>query len=105
MDNDTDGRWMTYEELAIARGIDRNSARRLASRLKWRRQQDNQQIVRVYVPAARDEPDRRRRDMPADNPPDMSHAIGALEAAGTKRTRADALRGRIRDAFRLVPAP
>ena len=67
---------MTSEELAEVRGIDRHSARRLASRLKWQRQKDNQQIVRVYVPLSRAEPDRRHRDMPADNP----QAISAFEA-------------------------
>jgi chromosome segregation ATPase len=81
MDTDADGRWMTYEELAEVRGIDRHSARRLASRLKWQRQKDNQQIVRVYVPVLRAEPDRRRRDMPADRPQDISHAVSALQAA------------------------
>jgi chromosome segregation ATPase len=81
MDTGDDGRWMTYEELAAARGIDRNSARRLASRLKWRRQRDNQQIVRIYVPSLRDAPDPRHRDTPADDPRAVSGAVGALEAA------------------------
>jgi chromosome segregation ATPase len=119
MDTDADGRWMTYEELAEVRGIDRHSARRLASRLKWRRQKDNQQIVRVYVPLSRTEPDRRHRDMPADNPQDISRAISVMEAAigalreqleqangradraetgrDTERSRADELRDRLDD--------
>ena len=96
MDTDADGRWMTYEELAEVRGIDRHSARRLASRLKWQRQKDNQQIVRVYVPISRAEPDRRHRDMPADNPQDISGAISVLEAAiAAVRERSEADQGTI----------
>jgi hypothetical protein len=91
MDAGEDGRWMTYAELAEARGIDHQSARRLASRLKWQRQTDNQQIVRVYVPAARAEPGRRQRDMTADHPRDLSRAISALETAVASLTeRAEA---------------
>jgi chromosome segregation ATPase len=86
MDTEADGRWMTYEELAEVRGIDRHSARRLASRLKWARQRDNQQIVRVYVPISRAEPDRRHRDMPADNPQDISRVIGLLGASVSSLT-------------------
>jgi len=66
---------MTCEELAAARSIDRQSARRLASRLKWRRQANNQQTVRVYVPPVRDELDRRHRDMPTDD----RQMIGTVE--------------------------
>jgi hypothetical protein len=86
MDADNeDGRWLTYSELAVARGIDRQSARRMANRTGWRRQKDNQGIVRVYVPFGREAPLRRERDTsadkPADMPADMSHAIRALEAS------------------------
>jgi hypothetical protein len=87
--DDVDGRWMTYSELADARGIDRQSARRMANRTGWRRQKDNQGVVRVYVPLGRDAPHRRERDTSADLPADMSadvtadisHAIRALEAS------------------------
>jgi hypothetical protein len=50
MSEDTD-RWMTYPELAAARGISRASAARLVRRRKWRRQTDNQGAVRILVPA------------------------------------------------------
>ena len=101
MDIDADGQWMTYEELAEVRGIDRQSARRLASRLKWRRQKDNRQIVRVYVPSMSAMPQREKRDisagMPAVTSADMSVVIRPLEAAVTslreqlarERARAD----------------
>lgn len=74
-----DSRWLTYDELAEARGIDRQSARRLASRLKWRRQQDNRQTIRVLVPEDWAERPPRTRGSSAD----MSRAVAALEAAVT----------------------
>jgi len=98
-----DGRWLTYDELAEARGIDRQSARRMANRSRWRRQKDNHGVVRVYVPLAQAIRQRRQRDVPAgistDKPADMSagtsadirQAIGALEAAVVAfRERAEA---------------
>jgi hypothetical protein len=45
-----DARWMTFAELAAARGISRASASRLVRRRKWRRQSDNQGNVRILVP-------------------------------------------------------
>jgi hypothetical protein len=45
-----DGRWMTYGELARARGIDRQSAVKLVRRQHWRRQPGNNGEVRVFVP-------------------------------------------------------
>jgi PIN domain nuclease of toxin-antitoxin system len=88
-DTDMDGRWMTYAELAAARGIDHQSARRLASRSKWRRQKDNHQIVRVFVPSTVTWWRRRKQDMSmdtsaamtADVTADMSRAISAFESA------------------------
>jgi hypothetical protein len=84
-DIDAEGRWMTYAELADGRGIDRQSARRLAARSKWRRQKDNQQVVRVYVPSASAAPQREKQDMSADMPAvtsaDMSIVVKPLEAA------------------------
>jgi chromosome segregation ATPase len=84
-----DGRWMTFTELAAFRGIDRQSARRLASRQKWRRQKDNQLVVRVYVPLTLAERRVVSADMSADRSADtsaimsadMSAVIGPLEAA------------------------
>jgi hypothetical protein len=76
-DIDADGRWMTYAELADMRGIDRQSARRLAARSKWRRQKDNQQVVRVCVPLATVATQREKQGMSAD----MSIVVRPLEAA------------------------
>jgi hypothetical protein len=125
MDASEEGRWMTFTELADFRCIDRQSARRLASRQKWRRQKDNHGIVRVYVPliladrrvATADTSADMAADMSADITADMSRAISTLEAAistlreqleqsnrrvdraeqgrDAERSRADALRDQI----------
>jgi predicted RNase H-like nuclease (RuvC/YqgF family) len=99
MDAGDDGRWMTYDELAEARGIDRQSARRMANRSHWRRQKDNRGTVRVYVPIEQAIRARRHSsagtsadrpaptsagtsvDMSADMPADTQRAITALEAS------------------------
>jgi hypothetical protein len=44
------GRWMTHDELAAIRGIDRPSAVRLALRHGWRKQRDKNRVARVLVP-------------------------------------------------------
>jgi hypothetical protein len=52
MDSDTGtGRWMTYDELAEARGMKRSGAVRLVQRKKWRRQAGNDGLARILVPA------------------------------------------------------
>lgn len=73
-----EGRWMTYGELATARGIDRASAMRLARRNRWRKQKDNQGNLRVLVPLEhqkdlsedtdRDASSDMSRDMARDDP-------------------------------------
>lgn len=98
-DDDSDRRWLTYAELAAARGIDRQSARRLASRLKWRRQKDNQGIVRVYVPATKTDPQRGKADTSAHTSAaasaDISRVIRVLEAAvASLREQSERDRGR-----------
>jgi hypothetical protein len=43
-------RWVTYAELAVARGIDKASAFRLVKRHKWPRQRGNEgETVRIAV--------------------------------------------------------
>jgi hypothetical protein len=53
-DNETarepDARWMTFRELAEARGISKTSAASLVRRHGWRRQRDNEGHVRALVP-------------------------------------------------------
>jgi hypothetical protein len=44
------GRWMTYDELAASRGIDRLSAVKLALRHGWQKQRDKYRVARVCVP-------------------------------------------------------
>jgi hypothetical protein len=103
-DPEPDGRWMTYAELADARGIDHHSARRLASRKKWRRQRDNHHLFRVYVPLEGAGLQRERADMSAgisaDVSADISRVVSAFEAALAalregKEAEITALRGQI----------
>ena len=94
MDGGDDGRWMTFVELAQARGISESSARKLVRRRRWRRQAGNHGVVRILVPAealdmARDAPGTALTltpgtdlaHVPGPVPRDKSHAINALEAA------------------------
>ena len=46
-----DGRWLTYDQLAEFRGIDRLSAIKLVRRHQWRKQKDNHGNLLVLVPA------------------------------------------------------
>jgi hypothetical protein len=66
-DNPPDIRWLSYQEIAVARGISRTSAERMVRRAKWRRQVDNQGVTKAAVPLSyleRDPAD------PPDRPPD-----------------------------------
>jgi chromosome segregation ATPase len=112
--------WMTYAELGQARGISAASAKRLAIRRHWRRQQGNDGTARVAVPVT--EATRREDkagDATSDDAGDVTRAITALETAVTalrdqleqaneradraeqgregERARADALRDRVDD--------
>ena len=74
MDADSeDGRWLTYGELAEARGISKASATRMSFRFKWRRQAGNDGLVRVFVPAS------ALHGKP--NGSDMDRMADAIEAA------------------------
>lgn len=53
---DEDGRWMTFPELAEARGTSRHAAEVLVRRHKWRKQDGNDGRVRVLVPPGFDRP-------------------------------------------------
>jgi hypothetical protein len=88
-DDQADARWMTFAELAAARGISKLSAAALVRRHGWRRQTDNRGRVMALVP--RDGPELRRpveADHPRDHPPDdpaytaaFETALAAIEAA------------------------
>jgi hypothetical protein len=58
-DAGTDGRWLTYDEIAKLRGIKRIGAVRLVQRYKWRRMEGNDGKARVLVPVTALEPVRR----------------------------------------------
>jgi hypothetical protein len=80
--DDGDSRWMSYAELAEVRRITTSSAIRLVVRRGWRRQKDNQGVMRALVPVQWTEPAPGK---------DISQAIQALEASMTAlRERAEA---------------
>jgi hypothetical protein len=90
---DDAGVWMTYEALADARDIQRDAARRLAQRHRWRRQTGNDGLARVLVPP--EWASTRRdisRDIAGDDPrsasvqpdvvaPDVAGVVTALQGA------------------------
>jgi hypothetical protein len=96
MDDDGAGRWLSYAELAEARGITRKAAARLTLRHQWRRQPANDGTVRVWVPEA-DLSDRqtgRQGDRQTDRqdgvPSLLAQTVAALENALTEANgRAD----------------
>jgi hypothetical protein len=69
-------RWMSYAELAEARGIDKLSAMRMARRRRWLKQTANDGTVRVLVPETVLE---TRQADPRDIPSDVVRRISALE--------------------------
>lgn len=104
--DDTDGRWMTYAELAAARGIDHQSARRLAARLKLQRRKDNVDgTVRVFVPSARAAARRHGGGLSAleaaldllreQLQAERDRADRAEQGRDAERARADALRDQV----------
>jgi hypothetical protein len=108
-DASDDGKWLTYQQLAEIRRISKPSAIRLVMRHRWRRQRDNERVVRVLVPPGMLEPDRAPHDAPhdasddtADDAPDdatghrklLAGALAALEdaVAGLREQLANANR-------------
>jgi len=49
-DMSADGRWLTYDQLAILRRIDKPSAVKLATRNRWTRRKGNAGQMQVCVP-------------------------------------------------------
>ena len=87
-----DSRWMTFAELAKARGISRVSAERLVRRHKWRRQPGNDGRVLVLVPVEALAPDDRkvdRDDSRARALAVIQAALGAQERAESRADRAE----------------
>jgi len=84
MDNTEDTRWMSYSELAEARGIDRPSVIRIARRRRWQKQMGNDGTIRIAVPrsfldAKRASPRDRPANSPGDSPSDYGRKIIGLE--------------------------
>jgi hypothetical protein len=109
-DASDDGKWLTYQQLAEVRRISKPSAIRLVMRHRWRRQRDNERVVRVLVPPDMLEPDRAPYDASDDASDDTSHdatlaagALAALETAVLSLTeRAQAADRRADSAFALA---
>jgi hypothetical protein len=87
-------RWMSFVELAAARGISRASASRLVRRRKWRRQTDN--LVRILVPPE----DNELPDTPMDIVRELANTFH--EQAEVERKRADAAEAQAERAERRV---
>jgi hypothetical protein len=83
-----DIRWLSYAQIAAARGISRASAVRMARRAKWRRQTNNAGVVTVAVPVSylerdQDNPEGSPKDRPGDRPGESHEGIAALARAIT----------------------
>lgn len=84
-DDPCEVRWISYSELAKARGIDRLSAMRIARKHKWAKQPGNDGTVRLAVPlsfleAKKRDPKDHPSDEPREHPSDLSHIISELQA-------------------------
>jgi predicted nuclease with TOPRIM domain len=81
MSDDVEIRWVSYTELAEARGIDRLSAIRIARDKKWRKQKGNDGTIRVAVPRNFLEAKQRRpSDTPSEIPKEITRKIIGLES-------------------------
>jgi hypothetical protein len=84
--DDDGGQWLTYAEIAAARGTSRLAAVRLAQRRRLRRQKGNDGFARVFVPAdmlpdGRGDRDRDSDDTAPEPVPFHARALAALEDA------------------------
>lgn len=118
MDNagDNAGVWLSYSQLAEARAIKRDGARRLAQRHRWRRHVGNDGEARVLVPPEwLPKPGDNRRDSLRDKPPpgpDMAGVVTALQGAvdtlrqqlGRAEARSDAAERAAREAREAAEA-
>ena len=94
-----DVRWVSYDELASIRGIDKASAFRMAHRRRWPKRKGNDGTVRLAVPAsdlqarARVDPD-VRSDGLADVRFEKSTTISVLQGLiAAKDAQIEALHG------------
>jgi len=79
MPDDPDIRWVSYAELAEARGIDRLSAVRIVRNRGWQKQKGNDGTIRVAVPRNFLETKRGGRENPREIPPEITRKIIGLE--------------------------
>lgn len=89
-DNGGDSRWMTYAELAEARGIKEPAAVRLVQRRRWERQPGNDGAARVAVPVAELRPSKAVAPAVGPVAPDSRD----METLTRERQRADAAEAR-----------
>jgi len=96
----TDGRWMTYAELAEIRRIDKPSALKLALRHGWMRRKNNRGQMQVCVPPDWTEPKDKSTAVSSAMSADLSRAINAFETGLTAFTEHAALTERAERAER-----
>jgi hypothetical protein len=101
-DDSGGGQWLTYEEIAEARGIKRLAAVRLTQRHRWRRQRGNDGHARVLVPHDMLQRDRGDSDddKAGDSHRDSPTLLAAIRAAHLGETTAlreqvEALKGEV----------
>jgi hypothetical protein len=101
-----DVRWLSYGELAEARGISKASAQRLVMRRRWPRRRGNDQTVRVAVPVGEDQPKHDDTgDVRPDVREDITQAINALgEAVAVLRQQLEMANGRAEKAEQAYAA-
>ena len=78
--------WLTYAELAVARGVTKRTAIRMTQRHRWRRQPGNDGMIRVLVPPGDTvprQPSATAGDVDRDGEltPFHARALAALETA------------------------
>ena len=107
--NETDARWITFAELAAARGIDKDSAVALVRRHGWRRQRDNRGHVIALVPLTwmRAETDSQADGLPDRQSDVFETALAAIREAkdgeiATLRAKIATLREELTRAIEVI---
>jgi len=110
MDGKADHRWVSYDDLAAARGISKASAFRMANRHKWEKGKGNNGTVRLLVPLsvldrrsdARSDGQRAGRDARPDSRSAIRSDGGRIEELKTEnaalKARLEAIIAELREA-------